>query len=314
MTITNERCYVGIDVSKLVLDVFILPKRKYLQFENSVPGIQKLVSTINALPNLLVVMESTGGYEKLVAQTLAKKLIATVVVNPRQIRDFAKALGKLAKTDRIDAQIIAIFAEKMQPKANVACNEKQQKLAEYNARRRQLVDLITVEKNRLDKASKEIQKSIKNIIKSLESELQKINELLEKSIQCDNEYIRKNTLLKTIKGIGNVVAASIIADLPELGTLNAKEISALVGVAPLNRDSGSLRGKRAIWGGRASVRHILYMATLVATRYNSKIKAFYERLCAAGKQKKVALIACMHKLLIIMNAMIKNDRPWLNQA
>lgn len=310
MTIQNEKYYIGIDVSKAILDVFILPKSKHLRVENNVTGIKKLIKEFSLHPESLIVMESTGGYEKEVAQALAKEGFSVAIINPRQIRDFAKALGKLAKTDRIDATVISMFAEKISPKANVNCDENQQKLAEYNARRSQLVDIITMEKNRLDKASKEMKKSIRHIIKLLEKELQKINEFLAKTIQSNNEYARRDGLLQTIKGVGPIVSVAVIADLPELGSLSGKEISALAGLAPLNRDSGTMRGKRTIWGGRASVRRILYMATLTAMRFNAKIKVFYDRLCAAGKPKKVAITACMHKLLIIMNAMIKNDQPW----
>ena len=310
MTIQNEKFYIGIDVSKTILDVFIFPKNKYIQVENNAEGIKKLIKEFHLYSESLIVMESTGGYEKEVAQALVKEGFSVAIINPRQIRDFAKALGKLAKTDRIDASIIAIFAEKIQPNKNVICDENQQKLAEYNTRRCQLVDMITMEKNRLDKANKEMKKSIRHIIKLLEKELQKINEFLAKAIQCNDETARRDELLQTIKGVGSVVSVSIIADLPELGSLSGKEISALAGLAPLNRDSGTMRGKRAIWGGRASVRRILYMATLTAMRFNAKIKAFYEKLCAAGKPKKVVITACMHKLLIIMNAMIKNNQPW----
>ena len=306
----NEKCYIGIDVSKAILDIYILPKKIHLQFENNAKGVVKLIKKLKSFPDCLVVMESTGGYEKLSAYELAKENIPTAIINPRQIRDFAKALGKLAKTDRIDAEVIAIFAEKMQPKSNVVFDENQQKLAEYNARRRQLIDMIAMEKNRLDKVSKEMKKSIQHVIKLLEKELEKINEFLSKSIQCNDEYKRRDALLQTIKGVGPVVSASVIADLPELGSLNSKAISALAGLAPLNRDSGTLRGKRTIWGGRATVRRILYMAALVAIKHNATVKAFYTRLCAAGKMKKVAITACMHKLLIIMNAMVKNDQPW----
>ena len=310
MTIQHEKCYIGIDVSKAVLDVFILPIKRQLQFKNDSKGIQKLITQCRSFSAATIVMEATGGYEKPAAHALAKAELAVSVINPRQIRDFAKALGKLAKTDRIDAQVIALFAEKMQPITNVVCNEEQQQLAENNARRRQLIDMITMEKNRLDKASKAITKSIQRIIKTLEKELQDINTTLAECIQATPAYAEKNTLLKTIKGVGAVVAAGLLAELPELGTLGAKQISALAGVAPYNRDSGTLRGKRAIWGGRAAVRSTLYMATLVAIRHNVQIRAFYERLCAAGKRKKVAIIACMHKLLIIMNAMIKHAQPW----
>jgi transposase len=310
MTIKEEKCHIGIDVSKEFLDIFILPFNKYMQFKNDPRGIKKLLDKFKSFSNTYIVMESTGGYEKNVARALAQAELSVAVLNPRQIRDFAKALGKLAKTDRIDAKTIALFAEKMQPHANVTCNENQQKLADCNARRRQLIEMITMEKNRLDKASKELKKSIQRIIKALEKELESIDEALAEAIQSDTQYAHKSALLQTIKGVGSVVATGIIADLPELGHMTAKQISALAGLAPFNRDSGTLRGRRTIWGGRASVRSTLYMATLVATRHNTQIKIFYERLCNAGKQKKVAIIACMHKLLIIMNAMIKNNQPW----
>jgi transposase len=310
MTILNQKCYVGMDVSKTILDVYILPDKKYMQFKNDTKGIQKLVGKLKFFSHAFIVMEATGGYEKLAAQSLQKADLSVSVVNPRLLRDFAKALGKLAKTDRIDAEVIALFGEKMQPQANGIYNENQQKLADLHARRRQIIEMITMEKNRLDKASGDLKKSIQRIIKALEKELTAINDALEKSIQKDDGYAQKNRLLKSIKGVGPVVAAGIIAELPEIGNLRAKQISALAGLAPYNRDSGTLRGKRTIWGGRASVRATLYMATLVATRYNPQIKNFYERLCNAGKKKKVALTACMHKLLIIMNAMIKQGELW----
>lgn len=310
MTIQNKKSYVGVDVSKEVLDVYVLPFEKYMQFKNNTAGVQKLIKKLRSFSEASIVMEATGGYEKLVAQSLVKADLSVSVINPRQIRDFAKALGKLAKTDKIDAQTIALFAEKMQPQKTVKRDENQQKLAEINARRRQLVDMIAMEKNRLDKASKELEKSIKRVLKTLEKELETMNEAQKKSIEADPIQSQKNSLLQGIKGVGSVVAAGIIADLPELGKLSAKKISALAGLAPYNRDSGTLRGKRAIWGGRAPVRSALYMATLTAIRFNEQIKIFYERLCKAGKVKKVAIVACMHKLLIVMNAMIKNNKPW----
>lgn len=314
MTIQNEKCHIGIDVSKMRLDVFVSLTNSRLQFENNLSGINQLIKIIKGFAVSMVVMESTGGYEKSASQALVKENILVSIVNPRQIRDFAKALGRLAKTDCIDAEIMALYSEKMNPKPNVICDENQQNLTDYNARRRQLIDMMTMEKNRLDKANKEMRKSILHVIKMLEKELAKINETLQKAIQCDPEYKRRDELLQTICGVGSVVAKGIIADLPELGSLSAKKISALAGLAPLNRDSGTLRGKRTIWGGRASVRCTLYMATLVATRHNTVIKTFYQRLCAAGKMKKVAITACMHKLLIIMNAMIKNNQPWRIEA
>jgi transposase len=310
MTNQNEKCYIGIDVSKATLDVFVLPGNNYIQVENNENGIKKLLKELTPFDDSLVVMESTGKYEREVAQTLAKQGFAVAVVNPRPIRDFAKALGKLAKTDRIDAKVIALYAEKIQPNKNVTNNEDQQKLTDYSARHRQLTDLITMEKNRLGTASKEMKKSIQRIIDLLEKELKTIDKCLKEFIQDNEQYSRKDELLQSISGIGAVIAGTLIANLPELGSLGSKQISALAGLAPLNRDSGTLRGKRTIWGGRAPVRRMLYMGALVAIRFNATIKAFYERLCAAGKPKKVAIIACMHKLLIIMNAMIKNNELW----
>lgn len=310
MMIQEEKSYIGIDISKALVDVYILPCKKYMQFKNDSKGIRKLIEKLKSFSNVSIVMEATGGYEKPIAQLLQKGDWSVSVVNPRFIRDFAKSLGKLAKTDRIDAEVIALFAEKIQPKKSRAYNENHQEIVGLNARRRQIVDMITMEKNRLDKASDKLKKSIQRIIKVLEKELQAINEALEKSIQNDADYASKNTLLKSIKGVGSIVAAGVIADLPELGSVSAKQISALAGLAPYNRDSGTLRGKRTTWGGRASVRAMLYMAALVAIRHNRQIKSFYERLCSAGKLKKVAITACMHKLLIIMNAMVKHGELW----
>jgi transposase len=310
MMVQKEKCYIGIDISKAMLDVFILPSEKYMQFRNDKEGIKKLIAKISAFSPELVVMEATGGYERLAANTLARADFHVAVKNPRQIRDFAKSMGILAKTDKVDGKTIALYGQKITPEANVVCNEDQQHLANLNARRRQLIDMITMEKNRLDKASKEIKKSIKETIKGLEKALGAIDESLQKSIEHNPNYVHKKTLLKSIKGVGDVVASALIADLPELGQGDAKQISALVGLVPYNRDSGTLRGKRTIWGGRASVRCALFMATLVAVRFNPQIKNFYESLCNRGKQKKVALVACMHKLIIIMNAMLKNNEPW----
>jgi transposase len=310
MQVHKEKCYIGIDVSKAALDVFMLPSHKPMQFPNNKKGIEKLIAKKELISAELIVMEATGGYERLAAHSLSKAGFSVVVKNPRQIRDFAKSMGILAKTDKVDAKTIALYGQKINPEANVVCNEDQQRLAELNARRRQLIDMITMEKNRLDKASKDIKQSIKKTLKGLEKSLEAIDESLQKAIEHDPVYTQKKALLKSIKGVGDVVAAAIIADLPELGQGSSRQISALVGLAPYNRDSGTLRGKRTIWGGRASVRCSLFMATLVATRYNPQIKSFYDSLCSRGKQKKVALIACMHKLLIIMNAMLKNNQPW----
>lgn len=307
----QEKVYIGIDVSKSVLDIYILPIGKYMQFKNEPSEIKKLIKKLALFSEALIVMESTGGYEKTLAYACCKAGLNVSIVNPRQIRDFAKASSILAKTDRIDAKVIALFGLKMEPKANVVYNEEHNQLSENASRRKQLVDMITMEKNRLDKASKEQKKSIGRIIKALEKELEIINKGQEELINNSKEFSEKKDILISVKGIGAVTATNLIAELPELGELNSKEIASLAGVAPFNRDSGTLKGKRTIWGGRASVRNALYMPTLVATKHNPKIKEFYDRLLSNGKSKMTALIACMRKLLIIMNAMVKKSQCWI---
>jgi transposase len=310
MTIQHANCYIGIDVSKATLDVFVRPFDKHMQFKNDKSGWKKLVQKITSFTPTLLVMEATGGYEKPAAQALTKATLPVCVINPRQVRDFAKSLGKLAKTDKIDAHVIALFAEKITPAANVVCDEAQQQLSEYNTRRRQLLDMINQEKNRLDKANSDVKKSLRRIIRTLEKEVSDIDKVLHKCIQANPHMVQTARLLRTAKGVGAVVAAGLLAELPELRKLSAKQITALAGLAPYTRDSGTLRGQRTIWGGRAAVRTTLYMATLVATQHNPAIKAFYTRLCLGGKKKKVALTACMHKFLIVLNAMVKHNQPW----
>lgn len=305
-----EKCYIGIDISKANLDVYILPHKKYMQFENNVKGLRKLIKKIKSFPEASIVMEATGGYEDLAAQSLQNEKLKVSIVNPRLVRDFAKALGKLAKTDKIDAEVIALYAEMIKPRVNTEYNEKQRKLAKFNLRRGQIVKLLMIEKNHLEITANESKKSIERIIKVLEKELKLIEATLKEFIKNDDDYRQKNELLQSIKGVGAVVAAGILANMPELGSMDSKEVAALAGLAPFNRDSGSMRGKRTTWGGRASVRKTLYMAALVAIRYNEQIKCFYQRLCNAGKMKKVALVACMRKLIIIMNAMVKHGEPW----
>jgi len=309
MNDTASKVYVGVDVSKSSLDAYIHPLGKAFKVSNDQAGLTKLKE---ALPKTvtLVVFEATGGYEKLAAQTLSKANIPIAVVNPRQVRDFAKAMGKLAKTDSIDGRIIAIFAEKVEPPAKPAVSDKQQALADQRARRKQLVEMIVMETNRLYTASSAIRKSIEKIIKILKKELAAIDKQLKDNISKDPEWSQKDKLLQSIKGVGAVVSTTVLAELVELGSLDHKKISALVGVAPFNRDSGVYVGGRTVWGGRSSVRSALYMAALVASKNNPQIKRFYDRLCAAGKKKKVALTACMHKLLITMNAVVKSNTPW----
>lgn len=309
MSDLESKCYVGIDVSKSSLDVYIHPSSKSLKVSNDPAGITELKKELSQKVTLIV-MEATGGYEKLVARTLSNAGLPISVVNPRQVRDFAKAMGQLAKTDKIDGRLIALFGEKIQPAIKPPVDIKQQELEDQRARRKQIVEMIVMEKNRSDKASSIVKKGIEKTIKFLNKELNALNRALQKKISEDSDWSKKDALLQSIKGVGPAVSLALLAALPELGTLDAKKISALVGVAPFNRDSGVYIGGRSVWGGRASVRAALYMAALVATRTNPKIESFYKRLCQSGKAKKVALTACMHKLLIIMNAMIKAETTW----
>lgn len=310
MTIQNAKSYIGIDVSKAMLDVHILPSNKFMQFKNDPSGILKLVKKINAILPKIVVFESTGGYEAPLAKSLYKAGIPVAVINPRCIRDYARAIGKLAKTDRIDAEVIASYAQKLEPASNYRYDEHQALLIELNTRRQQLNEMITMEKNRLDKVTRTIRKSVNNILKVLQKELEAINLTLKDLIENNAEYTKKSKILTSIKGVGDITAAGILAALPEIGTIEPKKISALAGLAPFNCDSGNMRGKRKISGGRTMARQALYMATVVATRHNPHIKDFYQRLCLAGKKKIVALVACMHKLLIIMNALVRKQQLW----
>lgn len=312
MTENAEKNYVGIDVSKHNLDISIQPLGQNFTVSNDCTGYKELLSK---LPKhvALAVFEATGGYERNAAKSLSVAGIPIAIVNPRQVRDFAKATGKLAKTDKIDSDIISLFAEKIEPRQTILNDEKQQKASELRSRRKQVVEMITMEKNRLDKASKGIAKTINKTITFLEKQLQKIEAKLQKHIDGDEQLAQKDKILRSVKGVGPVLSTTLITELPELGQLNRKQIAALVGVAPFNRDSGTYKGGRTVWGGRASVRSILYMSALVASRNNPVIKAFYDKLCAAGKAKKVAIVACMHKLLLILNAMVKNNTMWNEQ-
>lgn len=303
--------YVGIDVAKKNLDVCIRSTGEVFRVPNDKIGFKVLISRLIAPKDSLVAMEATGGYESDVVHFLQKKGYAVSVTNPRQVRNFGKALGKLAKTDRIDCEIIAHFAEaiKPQPKEIIGSDEKE--LSENQQRRRQLVDMLTMEKNRLAKMKGNVRKYIEKTIKFIEKQLKEIEERLAEQVSKNAEWSKKSDLLCSVKGVGKVTATTIIAGLPELGKVSHKEIAALVGVAPLNKDSGNYQGERCIWGGRSDIRAALYMATLVAVKFNPPIKIFYERLCLKGKKKKVALVACMRKLLSVLNAMIKNGSFWL---
>jgi transposase len=306
----KERVYVGIDVAKASMDAAEYPSRRQWSFTNDEKGINQTVGRLRELSPALVVMEATGDVELPLVAALAVAGIPIVVVNPRQIRDFARAMGRLSKTDAIDAQVIAYFAATVQPKPRPLPDIQTQELSAILARRRQVIEMIVAEGNRLGVASKAVREGIQDHIAWLQRELANIDNNLTQSIRESPVWREKDELLRSVPGIGPVVSATLLGDLPELGTLNRKQIAALVGVAPLNRDSGIFRGKRSAWGGRAKVRAVLYMATLTATRYNAVIRGFYQRLCGAGKEKKVALVACMRKLLTILNAMIKSGAPW----
>src|SRR2546422_695603 len=301
--------FVGIDVSKAQVDVALRPEGRFAA-PNDESGIAQNIERLSAVPPALVVVEATGGFEMPLAGALAAAGLPVVVVNPRHVRDFAKAAGKLAKTDALDAQTLAHFAEVMRPEPRPLPDEQTQTLAAILTRRRQLVEMLTAEKNRLASARKPVRKSLRTHIAWLERELTQRDSDLAHAIRESPVWREKDDLLRSMPGVGPVLTTTLLADLPELGTLTGKQIAALVGVAPLNRDSGTLRGKRTVWGGRAQVRAALYMAALVASRFNPVIRAFYQRLRAAGKAKKVVLTACMRKLLVILNAMLKHRTPW----
>lgn len=306
----DEKIYVGIDVSKVNMDVAIYPSGKQWSFTNNEKGISQAVTRLCELSPALVVMEATGDIELPLTAALAIAGLPTVVVNPRQVRNFARAMGKLSKTDTIDSQVMAYFAATIQPKPRPMPDAQTQELSAILARRRQVIEMIVAERNRLGVANEAVRESIQGHIAWLEKELADVDNNLTCTIQKSPLWREKDELLRSVPGVGPVLSVTLLADLPELGTLNRRQIAALVGVAPLNRDSGNFRGKRRVWGGRAKVRAVLYMATLVATRHNAVIRDFYQRLNAAGKEKKVALTACMRKLLTILNALIRSRSPW----
>jgi transposase len=277
---------------------------------NDTAGIEALVKRLSESRPALIVLEATGGVERSVTRALASAELPVVVVNPRQVRDFAKATGQLAKTDRIDAQVLARFAQAVRPALRPLPDEVSRELRAGVTRRRQITEMIVAERNRLGAASKPIRKRIEAHIRWLESELDRADQDLDQSIRQSPIWQKNQELLQSVPGIGPVISRTLLAELPELGQLNRKQMAALVGIAPLNRDSGTMRGRRTIWGGRASVRAVLYMAALVASKRNAIIRTFYQRLRNAGKAPKVALVACMRKLLTILNSMIKHKTRW----
>ncbi|HEY9661423.1 MAG TPA: transposase [Allocoleopsis sp.] len=302
--------WVGIDVSKASLDVYLRPSGTQFQVTNQASGIVELIGQLQAFKIRQVILEASGGLELEAAQALQEQGVAISIINPRQGRDFAKASGKLAKTDRIDAAVLAHFGEAMQPAITVLSSVNEQALQEAVTRRRQLVEILTAEKNRQSSLRGKMRQSVEEHLEWLEERIRELDREIEELSQSQAEWRSRITILKSVPGIGNVIATTLVAALPELGQVSDKRISALVGVAPFNRDSGKYRGSRTIWGGRSSVRAVLYMGTLVAVQHNPVLKAFYARLLAQGKAKKVALTACMHKLLRILNAMIRDGKTW----
>ena len=302
--------FVGIDVAKDTLDVAVRPTAETWQVANEPAGINALVAQLETMAPALVILEATGGFEGPLLAALAVTRVPVVRANPRQVRAFAQAVGILAKTDRIDARVLAHFAEAVKPVPRPLPDAATQELRALLLRRRQVVDMLTAERNRLGTVPPRIHQAIQQHIAWLEGQLSSLDDDLTQAIQRSGVGQATEAILQSIPGVGPVLSRTLLGQVPELGTLGRKQIAALVGVAPFNRDSGTMRGRRRVWGGRAEVRAVLYMSTLVATRYNPVIKAFYARLLAAGKLKKVALTACMHKLLTIMNAMVRDMMPW----
>jgi len=303
-----QEIYIGIDISKDNLDMALHGSDKQWQFTNDPAGISKLCKELLKLHPVLVVFEATGGYEMPLFLGLDESGLPAAPINPRQIRDFARSTGKLAKTDVLDAKVIAHFGYAIRPPTHTVPETQELKLAQ--ARRVQILEMIIMENNRLKGVPNHLRKRIEAHIKWLKAELEDTDQELKQMIEQDPAWKEKDQLLQSTPGVGPTLAATLIAQLPELGTLTRYQIAALIGVAPFNRDSGILHGRRQVWGGRSQVRTVLYMATLVATRFNPVIRSFYSRLCAAGKRKKVALTACMRKLITILNSILKHNTPW----
>ena len=309
-TSSSNQVFVGIDVSKLRLDVCRLPGGDSAEFANDGSGIKSLLEWSAHAPPTLVVLEATGGFERLVVAQLAAAALPVVVVNPRQVRQFAGALGRLAKTDKIDAQVLARFAQDVRPTVRPLPDDKERELAELIARRRQLVELRSAELNRLKQTgSLKVRRNIEHTLKFLDKQLQAFDDELDRQLRQSPVWREKDELLQSLPGVGPTTSRTLLAELPQLGQCSRREIASLAGVAPLNRDSGRFRGQRTIWGGKATVRSALYMATLTAVKYYAPLKAVYDRLRNNGKKAKVALVACMRKLLIILNTILKTKTP-----
>lgn len=306
-----ELIFVGIDVAKDRLDVHVQPSGEAFSVSRDDAGLADLVRRLQTLGATLIALEATGGYEVVVAATLAAAALPVAVINPRQIRDFARATGRLAKTDALDAQAIAGFAAAVRPAARAVADAQARVLGELVARRRQLVEMLGAEHNRRRLIEQPtLKRRLDAHIRWLERALRELEDDIDTTVRSSPLWRATEDLLRSVPGIGPITAHTLIADLPELGQLDRRKIAALVGVAPINRDSGTLRGRRMIAGGRASVRHVLYMATLAAIRHNPVIAAFYQRFVTAGRPGKLALTAAMRKLLVILNAILRDQRPW----
>jgi transposase len=306
-------CFVGIDVAKAQRDIALRPSGERWAVPHDASGVATLVEQRQGRHPLLIVLEATGGLERAVPSAWATAGLPVVVVNPRQVRDCARATGQLAKTEALDARALAHFADVIRPTPRPLPDAQTRELRAVLGRRQQLLGMRTAEQNRLAGTSGRLTQDIEAHIAWLNARIATLDDDLETMLRASPRWRENDDLLQSVPGIGPVCARTLLRELPELGTLNRQQIAALVGVAPLNCDSGTLRGRRVIWGGRAHVRTVLYMGTLVATRFNPQIKAFYQRLRAAGKRKKVALTACMHKLVTILNAMLKHRTSWKAQ-
>ena len=305
-----EESFFGIDVSKADLDLFIVPSNKALKTTNDEKGIREILRLAKELKPVSIVVESTGVYQNELVSILVKENLPVVVTNPRRIRDFAKAKNKLAKTDKIDSEIIALFAKEIKPEYRSFKDETLQELTALIIKRDQILNMITAEKNRLEVSHKSVKNDILRTLRTLEKHLRRIDENIDDFLKKEGPVNHKSDILNSVPGVGKILTSTLLAVMPELGSLNRKQCASLVGVAPFNKDSGKYRGKKSIWGGRSLVRKVLYMAALSGTRFNEVISAFYNRLISKGKPKKVAIVACMRKLITILNSMIKNDTMW----
>ena len=307
----HEGRNVGIDVSKSHLDIFILELDRHWRIENTPEGIKSLIRDLRRFKLSRVLVEATGGYERLVVEMLAEKAIPIIIVQPIAVKQFMKAQGVLAKTDKIDAKMIAQFGAVMKPAIKPMSSKNIRHIRDLLARKRQLNEARTQELNRHQKAQKSIEATHNRMIKFLDKEIEWVNTRLAKEVACVDEWQDTLDLLKSVPGVGDGVAYTLLGELPELGQLTQRQVAALCGLAPYNRDSGQMKGKRRIKGGRAPIRTVLYMAMMCAIQHNRKMKEFYERLVANGKHKKVALTACMRKLMTILNAMVRENKRWL---